>query len=101
MKGKILFLISLLVLAIFIAGCKEQAGEAGGKLKFTQYAGEVKAPSYGRKVPSCAAGTYYVCEGNVTVKTERAEDCTTREVSRFDCSPGYCASSSGTCAGRS
>jgi hypothetical protein len=28
MKGKILFLISLLVLAIFVAGCKEQAGEA-------------------------------------------------------------------------
>jgi hypothetical protein len=64
-KGIICVIISLLVLAILIAGCGETAGEATGK-KTKGLLGSLKSGSV-TKAKECSAPTFG-CEGNQPIK---------------------------------
>jgi hypothetical protein len=107
MNWKVFLLVVLLVIAVLLVACREQVGEAGKKLASTkQPVGGAKAPATGTagtesgsaKTPatSCRASTSSSCVGSSIVTVETAADCTTRELSRFDCSPGNCTVSTGT-----
>lgn len=112
MKVTTIVLISLLVLAIFVAGCKEQSGEATKTLRPTSKSEMTKTPiggnnPVGEKTPvatstektpvakTCVAGNYSSCMESSIVTVEIVANCTERELSRVDCSPASCVTSSG------
>jgi hypothetical protein len=94
---KIIFLISLLVLAIFIAGCKEQAGEAINK-----YAAQTPAAPLRVVTPVatvlkvCAASNVTVCANATYTSTNWTYVNCTKEV-RLSACPAKMFCNAGVC----
>ncbi len=89
MRKKVLFLITLVIISMFLIGCKEQSGEAYKKLDHTKKIDYTNMPPIDRPIEECVSSKTVTCDtttGNLRILYSE-DDCSQHYVD-LDCETG-------------